>query len=435
MPRKFQSVRLKHSLILRALLCSGVALLALSPTAAQNESRTEMQSRSAQALHDLTGAAEAFEKYIRSKDLLRVHGYDTITNPAVNILLQGKALARSGQEENLALSILVLSNTLTNLHNAIHEMNQAKAEAESRNFASALEAIQRFYPEEFLRTARAIPDRYICPMHPEVNGLSNDKCPKCGMAMEPAGPFTSLVSSAPTVTVAGASWSPVLSPGRETRVQIRLRKRDGTPLLPNDLLTAHTQKIHILIIDESLTDYHHEHPQATGVAGEYAFRFTPRKSGTYRIWIDLLPWETGRQEYVTADLSSPTPGEALADRTTRNTTIVDGLTYRLILDNTTIRAGKAVRARLRITNTNGTPFTALEPVMGAFAHLVGFKDDRKSVLHSHPLGLEPSGPEARGGPEMEFYLYSVEPGFIRLFAQVQIQGAPKFASFGVTVVP
>jgi len=435
MLRTFKSARLKHTVVLRILLGASVALLALSPAAAQNESRTEMQSRSAQALHDLTSAGEAFEKHIKSKDLLRVHGYDTITNPAVNILLQGKTLAKSGQEEDLALFVLMLSNTLTKLHNAIHEMNQAKAETESQNFVRALEAIQNFYSEEFLRMARAIPDRYICPMHPEVNGLSNDKCPKCGMSMQLAGPFTSLVSSAPTITVAGASWSPVLSPGRETRVQISLRKRDGTPRLLNDLLTAHTQKMHVLIIDESLTDYHHEHPQATGITGEYAFRFTPRKSGAYRVWIDLLPWETGRQEYVTVDLSSPTPGDPLTDIATRDTTVVDGRTYRLVLDNATFTAGKAARARLRITNANGTPFTALEPVMGAFAHLVGFKDDRKSVLHSHPLGLEPSGADARGGPEIEFYLYSAEPGFIRLFAQVQIQGTPRFASFGVTVVP
>jgi hypothetical protein len=57
------------------------------------------------------------------------------------------------------------------------------------------------------------------------------------------------------------------------------------------------------------------------------------------------------------------------------------------------------------------------------------------VLHIHPLGLEPGGLDARGGPEMDFYIYSASPGFIRLFAQVQIDGAPKFASFGVTVGP
>jgi hypothetical protein len=255
------------------------------------------------------------------------------------------------------------------------------------------------------------------------------------MALQIAEPFTSMVSAVPTISIAGATWSPVLSPGRETQVHIRLRKRDGTPLLLNDLLTVHTRKMHLLIIDESLMDYHHEHPEPGAVGGEYVFRFTPRKPGNYRVWIDLLPWETGRQEYVMIDLASPNPGNPLTDKVTRDRVVVDGLTYRLILEDTVVKAGKAARARLRVTAADGTPFTALEPVMGAFAHLVGFRGDRKTVLHSHPLGLEPDGPDMRGGPEVDFYIYSSEPGFIRLFAQVQIEGAPKFAGFGITVVP
>ncbi|MEO8591170.1 MAG: heavy metal-binding domain-containing protein [Flavobacteriales bacterium] len=27
--------------------------------------------------------------------------------------------------------------------------------------------------------------QYACPMHPEVTGKEGDKCPKCGMALEP----------------------------------------------------------------------------------------------------------------------------------------------------------------------------------------------------------------------------------------------------------
>ena len=88
---------------------------------------------------------------------------------------------------------------------------------------------------------------------------------------------------------------------------------------------------------------------------------------------------------------------------------------------------------MRVTHADGRPFTGLEPVMGAFGHLVGFKDDRKTVLHSHPLGLEPSSAEARGGPDLDFYIYSAEPGFVRLFAQVQIGGVARFADFGLLV--
>jgi hypothetical protein len=82
---------------------------------------------------------------------------------------------------------------------------------------------------------------------------------------------------------------------------LRLRKENGLPVLPNNLQTAHTEKIRLLTIDRSLTDYHHEHPRPGAIPGEYAFSFVPRKAGPYRVWADLLPMDTGRHEYVMTD--------------------------------------------------------------------------------------------------------------------------------------
>jgi hypothetical protein len=421
---------------LRTIVYLGaVALLALEPLGAQGPDPAEMQSRSVRALHDLRKAAAVFDEYIDKRDLLRIHGWDQLTNPAVNTLYQARSLARAGQEEGLAVAVLTLSRTLVSLHEAVHAVDQTGAEARYQEFVAALAAVEDFYPEDFLKAVDLIPDTYTCPMHPDVIGRADGVCPKCGMALVTAGPFSSLVSAPPTIRVGGARWGPNLSPGRETQVSINLRRDNGSPVLLTDLLLVHTQRIHLLIIDETLTDYHHEHPEPTAVAGEYVFRFTPRKAGSYRVWADLLPADTGRQEYVIVDVVSWTAGNGSIDRVARDTAVVDGLTYHLILDQPSVRAGRAVRARVRVTDADGRPFTGLEPVMGAFGHLVGFKEDRKTVLHSHPLGLEPSTAAARGGPDLDFYIYSADPGFVRLFAQVQIGGVARFADFGVIVAP
>ena len=66
---------------------------------------------------------------------------------------------------------------------------------------------------------------------------------------------------------------------------------------------------------------------------------------------------------------------------------------------------------------------------------VGFNEDYKTILHMHPKGKPVTNPSARGGPELEFQLYAAQPGFIRLFAQVQIGGVSKFAPFGIQVLP
>jgi hypothetical protein len=94
-----------------------------------------------------------------------------------------------------------------------------------------------------------------------------------------------------------------------------------------------------------------------------------------------------------------------------------------------------VAGTLRIMKADGTPVTELEPVMGAFSHLVAFHADGKTVLHIHPKTAHRLTDADRGGPELDFQFCAPKPGFFRLFVQVQIAGEQKFAPFGVIVKP
>ena len=67
---------------------------------------------------------------------------------------------------------------------------------------------------------------------------------------------------------------------------------DDQPVTLNDLKEAHTQKVHLLIVDDSLTDYHHIHPEATKEPGVYQFEWTPKAKGSYKRWADLVPVAT-----------------------------------------------------------------------------------------------------------------------------------------------
>jgi hypothetical protein len=71
--------------------------------------------------------------------------------------------------------------------------------------------------------------------------------------------------------------------------------------------------------------------------------------------------------------------------------------------------------------------------MSAFAHIVAFNEDGRTVLHIHPAGAEPTRPEDRGGPAFAFKFYAPVPGFYRVYVQVQIAGAAEFAPFGLNV--
>jgi hypothetical protein len=231
--------------------------------------------------------------------------------------------------------------------------------------------------------------------------------------------------------------APPLVVGRSAEVHIRLAKRGGAPVLLADLVEIHTRKIHLLINDHSLGDYHHEHPEPTNTPGEYAFRFRPTKPGPYRIWADVVSTDTGVQEYVTADVPAQTKAQPLTVRQPVLTVTVNGGGYALGFQTKgqPIRVGEMVVGTLTVTGPGGKPFTQLEPIMGAFAHIVGFNEDLKTVVHIHPFASEPKRPDDRGGPAFAFKFYPPVPGFYRLYAQVQIDGIQEFAPFSLDVLP
>ena len=135
------------------------------------------------------------------------------------------------------------------------------------------------------------------------------------------------------------------------------------------------------------------------------------------------------------EIPAATTGEPLTNRAVNFKVNVDGLSYELIFAQNTIRVGQPVRFRLRITSADGKGFTQLEPLMATFAHLVGFNQDYKTVMHLHPKGAPVLDPTARGGPELEFQICPLQPGFVRLFDQVQIEGRSHFAPFGLQILP
>ena len=152
------------------------------------------------------------------------------------------------------------------------------------------------------------------------------------------------------------------------------------------------------------------------------------------MWADLVPADTGRQEYVIADLGGTASNAKTSNRSPNLTTIVDQLTYAVTFERP-LKAGIATLGKLTIKDANGAVFSQLEPIMGAYAHLVGFSEDYKTIAHIHPMGEEPKNPGDRGAGELQFHIQPENEGLVRLFAQVQVGGQSKFAMFTLNVEP
>lgn len=249
---------------------------------------------------------------------------------------------------------------------------------------------------------------------------------------DPSNPqFVAVTTARSPVTMALRGDIPAV-PGRESRLVLALTTSTGKPVGPGSLLVQHTRKLHLLVVDPTLRDYQHLHPEPGETEGEWVFSFTPRLAGTYRVFADFVPVPTGRSLYAGAEL--PVAGEVAV-----NTNIlswdaeVDGYRFHLA-PSAPIRAGKPADLAFTVARDAGGA-VPMEPVMGAFAHLVAFDLARVGFAHLHPveIGLKPFPDPAK--PLLDFKITIPDPGVYVIWAQVKLAGREVFAPFWFEVAP
>ncbi len=282
-------------------------------------------------------------------------------------------------------------------------------------------------------------DLYSCPMDFITDNVKTP-CAKCGMGVIIRRiPYSFLYTKPgePSVRMTVRASGPAAA-GKMIEVKLHMEKLDGSPVLLSELMEMHTQRIHLLIEEPGLGDYHHEHPAAAETPGDYTFSFTPVKTAPYRIWADIVPAATGVQELPFVDLPSAGGSGPIENTANRFTSVVGEYHFALSFtsgNSLPTWAGQARQMEIAVTDSKGKPVKNLEPVMNAFAHLVGFYDDYRTVVHLHPSGGDVVDPSARGGPTLGFVLFAPKPGFIRLYCQVSLAGQMLFAPFNLNVEP
>lgn len=218
--------------------------------------------------------------------------------------------------------------------------------------------------------------------------------------------------------------------GREQRFELTLRTAGGKPIGTADLAVAHTEKLHLLVVDPSLQDYQHVHPQPTDEPGRWAFALTPQRSGRYRVFADFVPIATGRGLYAAAEFV--VPGEP--ETPVRSwPTVVERVGMRFTLEGVvSVRAREPAEFTLVGEAIDGGA-VRLAPVMGAFAHLVAFDETRRGFAHLHPLESDLSQQPDMQRPRLRFRVTFPEGGRYVVWAQMKIGEADLFAPFAIDV--
>lgn len=225
-------------------------------------------------------------------------------------------------------------------------------------------------------------------------------------------------------------------PARNEPVEfvLTLRTASGKPIGPADLIVAHTRKLHLLVVDPTLSDYQHVHPEPGRRAGEWTFSLTPARAGVYRVFADFTPAATQRGLYASVDFTVPGPVPTVIN--SGNTTWQQrGHNFMLVLPEI-LHAGQPADLRFRIESQGAVKEPVpLEPVMGAFAHLVAFDEARSGFAHLHPMETDLAKPPDALRPELNFKVTIPQPGRYVIWAQVSLGGGEVFAPFWVDVLP
>lgn len=249
-----------------------------------------------------------------------------------------------------------------------------------------------------------------------------------GMDMGEAGHHHGAATLKVALAPAGA-----FTPGKQQSVTLTLTDvKTGAPIGPDQLKLAHTKKLHLLVIDQSLTDYQHIHPVSGTKAGEWTFSFTPKFGRTYKVWADATRAD-GDQEYVFADLAAGSEKAPAPDAKPVAAAEKDGLKFALSFAGP-VKAGQGVMGSVAVIDVKtGKPFTQLQPIMGAFGHVVAFSRDWSSIEHVHPQGAEPKADSDRSGPVIGFHIEAKNSGVLKIFVQVMANGREVIVPFTVNV--
>jgi hypothetical protein len=251
---------------------------------------------------------------------------------------------------------------------------------------------------------------------------------------DPANPqFIPVVAVRSPVVV---TLHPEREPARDEPVKftLKLATASGKAVGPADLLVAHTRKLHLLIADPTLNDYQHVHPEPGRKDGEWVFTVTPQRAGLYRVFADFTPAATQRGLYASADFTVPGPVPTVT-REPNTTALSAGFKFELELPPV-FAAGKVADLKFRIESQGREKAPVpLQPVMGAFAHLVAFDDARSGFAHLHPNETDLAKPPDALRPELTFKVTIPMAGRYVIWAQVNLAGTEVFVPFWVDVMP
>lgn len=232
-------------------------------------------------------------------------------------------------------------------------------------------------------------------------------------------------------------WNGDFTAGRKISGTVIIRDiASGNALSDNDLRYNNKRKIHLLIVDPTLTDLQHIHPDSSTTPYAFNFSFTPKFSSGYKIWTDIIPSSTDKHEFLNGWIGDKE--RSFIERRVSYKTIMDGYSFVLSFNNPPVN-GQISIANVNITDPENKPTkwpndAVNKPYISAeYINVVGFYEDNEHIFSAQQIIEQGSLFEQFAGPNVRFKIEPKQPGFVKMFMQITLNGKEMLVPFGFVV--
>lgn len=221
--------------------------------------------------------------------------------------------------------------------------------------------------------------------------------------------------------------------GENSEYRFRLQSPSVGRLVPGSLMQSHGSLLHVLIVNQDLSDFQHRHPVSGESPGEWKFQFIPKTTEPYRAWIQAVPKDSETTEWIPTNLTQTGKEFILAESQKKEALSCEMQGIHASLEFPGVRPvpGTTVRARIAIRRTGSNVPLRLESAEESGAGVAVFSEDFRYASHTHVI---PSALPTSQQPDcVEFEFAPPAAGFYRVFVEVRVSGEDLLLKFGVVV--
>jgi DMSO/TMAO reductase YedYZ heme-binding membrane subunit len=234
----------------------------------------------------------------------------------------------------------------------------------------------------------------------------------------------------------------IIQVGKETKLKFKVfDASNGAPI--SLFATNYEKPAHLVIVDSSLTQFEHIHPNL--INKEFTIPFTFNKPGYYHLYLDFLPYGDVEQQFAFT-LPVGNNSAPILPSITNDTEFTKQVEDYMVsfksegdITSQNLTLGKTKFEFTLSDAQTQQPLTTIQPYLGAFGHLVMIQRETYEYVHVHPTTMSPPKETDVGGPTISFNPIGlngiIKPGPYILYAQFKHNDNITIATFAIQVNP